>query len=76
MSRTLLLNAALSLRHITAASMFAGLSSFGSESIEMTETTICSTPKMGRQRSMADSMGFVASSPGGCKIEMHTLPSS
>ena len=75
-SRTRFLKAALSLRHMTAASTLAGLSSLGSESMEMTDTMIDSTPKMGRQRSMAVSSGLCASSPGGCRMEMHTLPSS
>jgi hypothetical protein len=41
-------------RH-TAASILAGDSSLGSESMEMTDTMMASTPKMGRQRSSADS---------------------
>lgn len=39
----------------TAASTFAGDEMFGSLSIAMTEMRICSTPRMGRHRSSADS---------------------
>lgn len=76
MSLTRFLNAVRSFRHMTAASMLAGDSSLGSESMDMTDTIIASTPKIGLQRSIADSCGLCTSSPGGCKIEMHTLPSS
>ena len=76
MSLTRFLNAVRSFLHMTAASMLAGDSSLGSESMDMTDTMIASTPKIGLQRSIADSCGLCTSSPGGCKIEMHTLPSS
>ena len=52
-SLTLRLNIARSLRHMTAASRLAGDSSLGSDSIDITEIMIDSTPKMGRQRSSA-----------------------
>ena len=74
-SLTLFLKAVLSFLHMTAASKLAGLSSLGSDNIEITETMMDSTPRMGRHRSIAVSCGLKASSPGGCKIEMHTLPS-
>ena len=60
----------------TAASMLAGLSSLGSESILMTDTIMASTPRMGRQRSSADSWELNRSSPGGWRMEMQTRPSS
>lgn len=75
MSRTLRLYAVLSFLHITAASILAGDESFGSVSIDMTDIMICSTPSIGRQRSSASSIGLWGSTPGGCKMEMHTLPS-
>ena len=74
MRRQRFLKASLSFLHSTAASMLAGESSFGSESIEMTETRMDSTPNIGRHRSSADSCAFIWSSPGGCRIEMHTTP--
>jgi hypothetical protein len=40
-------------RSIFPASMFAGLSQLGSESMLMTDTSTCSTPRMGRHRSSA-----------------------
>lgn len=40
---------------LTAASMFAGESSFGSESMDITDMIIDSTPRIGRQRSADDS---------------------
>jgi len=58
----------------TAASILAGESSFGSESMEMTDTKMDSTPRIGRHRSSAVSCWFSWSSPGGCRIEMHTTP--
>ena len=73
--RDFFLKASRSFRHMTAASILAGDSSFGSESIETTETMIPSTPRIGRQRSSAVSCSLNLSSPGGCRIEMHTLPS-
>ena len=51
--------------HCTAASMFAGESAFGAESSEITLMRICSTPKIGLQRSSALSCSLKASSPGG-----------
>jgi hypothetical protein len=87
----------------TAASMLAGDVSLGSENREITDRRICSTPRMGRQRSSADSCelkeectravtlsdaddqedahtntrtsSLNRSTPGGCRIEMHTFPS-
>lgn len=50
-SRTRFLKAALSVRHMTAASMLAGESSLGSDNMEITEMMMDSTPKMGRHRS-------------------------
>ena len=52
-------------RNMTAASMFAGESAFGAESSEITLMRICSTPKIGLQRSSALSCSLKASSPGG-----------
>ena len=52
---------------LTAASIFAGDSVFGSASIEMTEIKIDSAVWIGRQRSAADSYPN-ESSPGACKI--------
>jgi len=39
---------------LTPASMLAGESALGDESIEITDTIICSTPITGRHRSSAD----------------------
>ena len=50
--RTLLLKALRSERHSFAASIFAGDSSLGSESMEMTEITIDSTVWIGSHRSL------------------------
>eukprot|EP00960_Hanusia_phi_P009772 284606-Hanusia_phi.AAC.3 len=84
----------------TAASMLAGESSVGSDSIEMTLSTIVSTctrdscerllpsplsppphppPRpltewTGLHRMLASSSGFVSSSPGSWRMEMHTSP--
>ena len=44
--------------HCTAASMFAGLESLGSLSMEMTLTRMDSTPSTGRQRRSAVSCSF------------------
>ena len=41
---------------ITAASRLAGESSLGSDSIEITEIIMASTPRIGRQRSSALSL--------------------
>lgn len=60
MSLTFFLNAALSLRHITAASILAGESSLGSDSIEITDTMMDSTPRIGRHRSIAVSYAIKA----------------
>ena len=70
--RTLLLNALRSVRHMHAASTLAGEAQFGSDSIDITDSNICSMPIIGRHRSSAFSS---PSSPGGCRMEMHTLPS-
>ena len=59
---------------LTAASTFAGDSSFGSASIEMTLIRIVSTVWTGSHRSEACSYPYL-SSPGSCRIEIHTLPS-
>jgi hypothetical protein len=58
----------------TAASKLAGDSSVGSLSMLITETTMVSTVWIGFQRIAAVSCGFVESSPGSCRIEMHTSP--
>lgn len=63
--RDFFLKASRSFRHITAASMLAGDSSFGSESIETTLTMIPSTPRIGRQRSSAVSCTCVVGLSGG-----------
>ena len=55
--------------------MFAGESMLGSFNIEITEIRIASTPKIGLQRSSAVSCVLKLSVPGGCRIEMQTLPS-
>jgi len=55
--------------------MFAGELMFGSFSIEITDKTMLSTPRIGLHLSSADSWLLYSSVPGGCKIEMHTLPS-
>ncbi len=52
-------------RHCFAASMFAGEVSLGSENSEITDIRICSTPRIGRQRSSADSCGTRASTRDG-----------
>ena len=54
--------------------MFAGLSSFGLDSMEMIDSMIVSTVCTGDQRSFACSYP-IGSSPGLCRMEMHTLPS-
>ena len=58
----------------TAASIFAGDSSFGDDSIEIIDIIIVSTVCTGDHLSLALSYPF-GSSPGECKIEMQTLPS-
>ena len=45
-------------------------------SIEITEIMIASTPRIGLQRSSALSWELRGSVPGGCRIEMQTLPFS
>lgn len=60
-------------RHILAASIFAGLSSFGSASILITLISIFSTLWIGDHRSDACSY-CSGSSPGGCRMEMQTSP--
>lgn len=74
--RTFFLNACLSFLHITAASRLAGDSSLGSDSMEMTEIKICSTPRIGLHRSSALSCELNSSSPGGWRMEMQTFPSA
>lgn len=59
----------------SAASMFAGESRFGSPSIDITETRILSTPKIGRHLSSGLSCSLYLSWPGGWSIDMHTCPS-
>jgi hypothetical protein len=41
----------------------------------MTEIKIASTPRIGLHLSAEVSAGLKTSSPGGCKIEIQTLPS-
>lgn len=53
--RTRFLNSAGSSRHSRAASTLAGLSSFGLESMEMTDSRMVSGVWTGDQRSAADS---------------------
>lgn len=60
-------------RILTAASTFAGLSSLGSASIEITEIRIVSTVCTGNHLSDAFSYPYL-SSPGSCKIEIQTSP--
>jgi hypothetical protein len=60
-------------RHSAAASTLAGDSSFGLDSIEMTDSRIVSGVCTGDQRSAADSYPYLSSS-GGCRIEMQTSP--
>lgn len=55
--------------------MFAGELILGSFSIEITDKSTASTPRMGLHLSAAVSLDM-ASSPGGCKIEIQTFPSS
>lgn len=59
----------------TAASKLAGDSSLGEDSMEITETRIDSTVCTGNHLSLAFSYPHL-SSPGACKIDMHTVPSS
>ena len=53
---------------LTAASIFAGLSSLGLDSIEMTLIKMVSTVCTGDQRSLACSYPYL-SSPGGCYMQ-------
>ena len=55
--------------------MLAGDSMFGSLSIDITESNMASTPKIGLHRSSAVSCVLKLSVPGGCNIEMQSLPS-
>jgi hypothetical protein len=55
--------------------MLAGELQFGSESMEMTEIRICSTPNTGLHRSSAFSSSLKGSFPGLWRIEIQTLPS-
>ena len=73
--RTCRLNSFISSRNSFEASMLAGELIFGDESIDTTDTKMDSMPMIGRQRSVALSNSLYLSSPGGCRIEMHTLPS-
>lgn len=59
---------------LTPASTFAGDWSFGSANMDITDINILSTVCMGNQRSDAFSYPHL-SSPGSCKIEIHTFPS-
>merc|ERR1711899_139107 len=70
---TLRLNSGKFSRHSLAASTFAGDSSLGSANIEMTETKMVSTVCTGSHLSLAFSYPH-RSSPGACKIEIHTSP--
>lgn len=54
--------------------MFAGDSSLGELSMEMIDSMIVSTVCTGDQRSLACSYP-IGSSPGECRMEMHTRPS-
>lgn len=65
----------LSSLHSFAASIFAGLSSFGLCNKLITEIKIVSGVCTGLQRSATDSYPYLSSS-GGCKIDMQTVPSS
>jgi hypothetical protein len=49
---------------LTAASIFAGDSSFGSDNMEITDIIIDSTPRMGRHLSMALSCIFFNKNEG------------
>lgn len=70
---TLFLNSFGSSLHSLAASTLAGLSSFGLDSIEITDRRIVSGVCTGLQRSDADSYPYLSSS-GGCRMEMQTSP--
>ena len=59
----------------TAASTFAGELILGSIIKEITLTKISSMPKTGLHRSVSSSISLNSSFPGGCKIEMQTVPS-
>ena len=72
---TFFLYAFISSLNYIDASRFAGDSMFGSFNIEITLIKIASTPRMGLHLSSAVSYAFILSSPGGCKMEIHTLPS-
>ncbi len=71
--RTIFSYSSLLFLHIFAASIFAGLSSFGSASMLMTLIRIFSTLWIGDQRSDACSY-WSGSSPGGCRIDIQTSP--
>ena len=59
---------------MTPASTFAGEDKLGSARRDMTDKRIDSTVCVGFHRSAAVSPES-GSSPGGCRIEMHSLPS-
>ncbi len=73
--RTFLLYSSRFFLNSTLASIFAGESMLGSFSIEITDTSTASTPRMGLQRSSAVSCVLKLSVPGGWRIEMQTFPS-
>lgn len=54
--------------------MLAGDSILGSFNIDTTERMTASAPRIGLHLSSAVSNEFIASVPGGCKIEMQTSP--
>lgn len=62
--RTLFLNSFVSSLHNLAASMFAGLSSLGELSMDMTDRSIVSGVWTGLHRSLADSYPYLSSSGG------------
>ena len=73
--RTFLLYSAVLSRNYTLASMLAGELIFGSLSMDITETRMASTFRIGLHFSSALSCSFIESAPGACRIEIHTLPS-
>ena len=58
----------------TEASTLAGEEKFGAANMETTDMMIEETDCVGNQRSEANSP-LITSSPGGCKMEIHTFPS-
>ena len=72
---TFFLYASMSSLNYKEASKLAGDSIFGSFNIDITLIKIASTPRIGLHLSSAVSYEFMLSSPGGCKMEIQTLPS-